>query len=175
MAGHGAYHGDADMFAADPAGAAAGYGATSAGGMLHERPRYTYGQDRGQADDNFSEVAHGAYSSQPQAQVAYNPEAYGSYAVYDADTSAAGGYQEATREYQGQSQLGHAQGGYDNQYGQYDNYVVADPGPASHAGPAPIVRSTSGANPTSRDPAPANTSRAQNARSIVDDDVYGGI
>lgn len=195
VAGQGAYHqsntaaygGDDAYNAPAPVAAgyggagygAAGYGATgygtTAAGMgaanaaLHERPRYTYGQAN---DDEGSEIAHGAYSSQPQVQAPYNPEAYGSYAAY---AGAPAGYQEATREYQAHPQQGsYAQGGYHDQQqygGGHYGVAVADPGPAvvSHAG----AHSTS---PSPRDPGTMNGTRGPNTRSVVqDDDVYGGI
>lgn len=59
----------------------AGYGAypyaAGAGATLHERHQYVYGAQTGmREDDPFG----GPYSSQPQPQSSYNPEAYGSYA-----------------------------------------------------------------------------------------------
>ncbi|TFK39696.1 hypothetical protein BDQ12DRAFT_664932 [Crucibulum laeve] len=177
MAGHGAYqgqHGDVNYGAA-AVGAGVGVGAAvAAGTVLQERPRYTYGQDYTMnnasntapaLDDDGSEIAHGAYSSQPQMQAAYNPEAYGSYAAYEGGA----GYQEATREYQGQQ--GQQQQYYDDhqeyqhyydqqqQHQQYNDYVV--PG-------TPAVTAPAGGAPSSN--------RAANTRSIVaDDDAYGGI
>lgn len=198
MAGHGTFQGGAAMYdtgaGAPGAGVGAGvagrgatgYGATAAssaavggaGAVLHERPKYMYGR---QGEDDVDDMAHGVYSSQPQPQVPYNPEAYGSYAAYSAP-SAAAGYQEATREYQGPQQGGYAQGGYHDAhgtpYGATGNYgvAVADPGPSTTTG-------ATGAHPTAlpsaaaqRDPATMNGNRGQNTRSIVnDDDVYGGI
>ncbi len=49
---------------------------------------------------NDEECFSGAYSSQPQPQAQYNPEAYGSYVPYNGGGGA--GYQEAVRGYQGQ-------------------------------------------------------------------------
>lgn len=59
----------------------AGHGAYTAAAPIQERQAYTYGQgyDGGAGDDN-SDIAHGAYSSEPHPQAAYNPEVYGSYA-----------------------------------------------------------------------------------------------
>lgn len=154
---------------------AAGVGAAAAGGQLHERPRYTYGQHN---EEEADDIAHGVYSSQPQPQMPYNPEAYGSYAVYDQHNGpapAAGGYQEATREYQGQQ--GYVQGGYQAQEfgggGQSYGVAVADSGPSASA------TSTPGAHPSAsspRDPSSLTGNRGPNTRSVVqDDDVYGGI
>ncbi|KAG2011973.1 hypothetical protein CC2G_012030 [Coprinopsis cinerea AmutBmut pab1-1] len=113
VAGQGAYgqYSDKEQVAYDisgndvvPVAQTTGYGATDHsahhGGGLQERPKYVYGQadPHSQHDDDVSEHAHGVYSSQPQMQTAYNPEAYGSYAAYD-NTA---GYQQPTREYQGQ-------------------------------------------------------------------------
>lgn len=152
---------------------AAGYGATAYGaagagaaGALQERPRYAYGQQNAEEVDD---MAHGVYSSQPQPQAPYNPEAYGSYATYGGGAAGAG-YQEATREYQGQH------GGYNQSHNDPFNahtgygVAVADPGPQ-----APRA---AGAHPTTaRDPASLSGNRGENARSVAvqDDDVYGGI
>ena len=89
-------------------------GATTATpAVLQERPKYVYGQDptpanqQLQNDDNGSDAAHGGvYSSEPQAQSTYNPEAYGSYVQYkDVGNGVSTGsamYQDAQRAYQGQ-------------------------------------------------------------------------
>ena len=122
---------------------------------MQERPKYTYGQ---QTEEEVDEVAHGIYSSQPQPQVSYNPEVYGSYAAYNGHST---GYQEVTREYQGQQQ---------DDYNAHSGYgvAVADPGPSA----------SSGAHPSSsRDQATLTGNRGQNTNSVAvqDDDVYGGI
>lgn len=107
-------------------GVAVGAAAVAAGAShgLQERPKYVYGQMEPQQNqddhpDDASEHAHGVYSSEPMAQQTYNAEAYGSYAAYDAQGAYNGGYQDATREYQGQE--GYAVGGYDQGYG-YENH-----------------------------------------------------
>lgn len=157
MAGHGAYNSPAMVNTAAQADTA--YAATRAGpNGLQERPQYTYGQDfrqngnnrRDQAiDDDAMEAAHGgAYSSEPQQQGSYNHEAYGSYAAYENTTAA--GYQDATREYQGQQGYDDPTQYYQQQHHEYNDYVV-DP---VHA--------------------PASKSHGK-ARSVQDDDVYGGI
>lgn len=112
MAGQGSYtYGatDASAYGSDMGGASAAAAAAAAQG-LQERPKYVYGQTDGQqqhagGDDDASEHAHGIYSSEPQVQQAYNAEQYGSYAAYDNGA----GYQDATRQYQGQE--GYAQDG----------------------------------------------------------------
>ncbi|CAA7265158.1 unnamed protein product [Cyclocybe aegerita] len=89
---------------------------TSATSPLQERPKYVYGQDPTPAtsgnnaaiEDDLSDHAHGVYSTQPQVQAAYNPEAYGSYAKYE-DGTATG----TAQAYYDQS--AYAQGGYDPQ------------------------------------------------------------
>lgn len=153
MAGHGAYNSSplvntvtqADTTRAGPTG-------------LHERPQYTFGQDFRQTgnnrqdqvvDDDAMDAAHGgAYSSEPQQQAPYNHEAYGSYAPYENTTAAR--YQDATREYQGQQGYEEAAQYYQQQHHGYNDYVV--------------------------DPAHApNTKSHGKARSMQDDDVYGGI
>ncbi|KAJ2929670.1 hypothetical protein H1R20_g7432, partial [Candolleomyces eurysporus] len=113
-------------------GAAAVATGVAASQGLQERPKYVYGQvepnQQNSGDDHgddYSEHAHGAYSSEPMVQQAYNAEAYGSYAAYDGQgynqnyQDGNGGYQDATREYQGQE--GYAVGGYDQAYG-YQNH-----------------------------------------------------
>jgi len=60
-------------------------------------PGYSGGYGGYQNDD---ESIGGAYSSQPQPQSPYNPEAYGAYVPYNGGGGA--GYQEAVRGYQGQ-------------------------------------------------------------------------
>lgn len=85
MAGHGAYP------------FIAGVGNNT----LHERPNYTYGTayDLAVNDDSIA----GPYSSQPQLQSAYNPEAYASYVpppVLDNHD----GRQQVFQPYQAQSQ-----------------------------------------------------------------------
>lgn len=144
----------ASAYSDNPAdSAAAATAAANAARGLQERPKYVFGQVDGAggqqgSDDDASEHAHGAYSSEPHVQQAYNPETYGSYAAYD-NGAGAGGYQDATREYQGQTGYAqdgqyqgqyqeyaahgydqYAQHGYEQQYGQYDaqQYAVADPG-----------------------------------------------
>ena len=117
MAGQGAFRGGVTAAAA------------STPVVLQERPRYVYGQDpvpnsEPALDDEGSEVAHGAYSAQPEVQQPYNPEAYGSYAAYESQA----GYQEATREYQGQQGYNANNYAYEPQqhqgYAQYD-YAAA--------------------------------------------------
>lgn len=158
MAGHGAFQGRA-AYNSNVPNAAPGYGAGATGvvpnRVMQERPKYTYGQ---QTEEEVDEVAHGIYSSQPQPQVSYNPEVYGSYAAYNGHST---GYQEVTREYQGQQQ---------DDYNAHPGYgvAVADPGPSA----------SSGAHPSnSRDQATLTGNRGQNTNSVVvqDDDVYGGI
>jgi hypothetical protein len=122
----------------------------------------------------MDDMSHGVYSSQPHQQMPYNPEAYGSYATYGQDNhAAAGGYQEATREYQGQK--AYNAGGYSGQeFGGSATYgvAVAD---ADHSS------SAAGAHPSTltpalRDQSNVSSNRQENARSVVqDDDVYGGI
>ena len=104
----------------------------ASGGGLQERPKYVYGQDpspateQQQHDDTVSDAHGGVYSSQPQAQGAYNAEAYGSYAKYeDVGDGIVGGvptgtaeYQEAQRAYQGQQ--GYDQSHYDPAHYAYD-------------------------------------------------------
>jgi hypothetical protein len=112
--------------------------ASGGGGVaLQERPKYVYGQgvtttsekqeqqdqdeqqQQQQHDDAVSDAHGGAYSSEPQVQSAYNPEAYGHYAKYeDIGDGVVGGvpagttvYQDAERAYQGQQ--GYNQGHYD--------------------------------------------------------------
>ena len=127
MAGHGAFQGGAAYHSNVP-NAAPGYGAGATGvvsnRVMQERPKYTYGQ---QTEEEVDEVAHGIYSSQPQPQVSYNPEVYGSYAAYNSHST---GYQEVTREYQGQQQ---------DDYNAHPGYgvAVADPGPSASSGPHP--------------------------------------
>lgn len=110
--------------------AAASAAAAAPAVPLQERPKYVYGAAvpaHDSAEEQAREAAHGgAYSADPQAQTAYNAEAYGSYAKYDdAGAGVVGGvgvavggvYQDAQREYQGQ------QGYYDQsqyQQGYYD-------------------------------------------------------
>jgi len=102
--------------------------ATAPAVPLQERPKYVYGQEPvssktgGATDDD---TTHGAYSTEPQMQASYNAEAYGNYAH--------AAYQDAEREYQGQT--GYAHGGYDQQYdqqqyaqGQYDQQAYAHGG-----------------------------------------------
>ncbi|KAJ3493497.1 hypothetical protein NLJ89_g11006 [Agrocybe chaxingu] len=111
---------------------AAANNTTATTSPLQERPKYVYGQDPTAAttgndaavEDDLSDHAHGAYSSQPQVQAAYNPEAYGSYAKYEDGTATGtavttGGYQDATREYQ-------AQGGYAVSGNVYDQQAYYD-------------------------------------------------
>jgi hypothetical protein len=98
--------------------------------VLQERPRYVYGQEPVQnsepaLDDDGSEVAHGAYSAQPEVQQPYNPEAYGSYAAYESQA----GYQEATREYQGQQ--GYNANNYAYEPQQHQGYAEYDYAAAS--------------------------------------------
>lgn len=172
MAGHGAFHGGAgyDTGAAGAGGyGATAYGAAAAGGAMQERPRYAYGQHN---HDEMDDMANGVYSSQPQPQVSYNPEAYGSYANYGGAATGVG-YQEATREYQGQQHDAYAQDGYQNDpFSSHTRYgvAVADPGPTTSSGAA-------GAHPSAaRDAAHLSGKRGANTRSVVqDDDVYGGI
>lgn len=175
MAGHGAFHGGAayDSSVANVGGYdATGYGAVGYGTtevvsnrVMQERPKYTYGQ---QNDEEVDDVAHGIYSSQPQPQVSYNPEVYGSYAAYNGHSP---DYQEATREYQGQqhgSYNSHQNGLFDADPGY--GVAVADPGPTSSG--------VTGAHPSgSRDQATLTGNRGENTRSVAvqDDDVYGGI
>ena len=101
----------------------------TSGGGLQERPKYVYGQDpsltsqQQQHDDAVSDAHGGVYSSQPQAQGAYNTEAYGSYAKYeDVGDGIVGSvptgtavYQDAQRAYQGQQE-------YDQSH-----YAIYDP------------------------------------------------
>lgn len=61
-----------------------------------------YNGGRGYPSSVDDETIGGAYSSQPQAQAPYDSEAYAQYVPYSAAADAAGGYQEATRGYQGQ-------------------------------------------------------------------------
>jgi len=95
------------------------------GVVLQERPKYVYGQGpaattekqeqqeeqrQQQHDDAGSDAHGGAYSSEPQVQIAYDAEAYGNYAKYDdIGNGVVGGvpagtavYQDAERAYQGQ-------------------------------------------------------------------------
>lgn len=147
-------------------GAPAGVGAAGATASRHD-----YGQ---RSAEDVDDVSHGVYSSQPQQQMAYNPEAYGSYADYGHDNHAAtGGYQEATREYQGQH--AYSAGGYSAQeFGGGATYgvAVADPSHGSSAAGAHASTFT----PAVRDQSKVINNRQENARSMVqDDDVYGGI
>jgi hypothetical protein len=104
--------------------AAATTSATTAPVKVQERPKYVFGQPPEAGTDSGSDGNHhaaqqqhadnseayaGAYSSDPQAQAAYNAEAYGSYTQYT-DAAGGAGYQEAERGYQ-------AQQGYDQQQG----------------------------------------------------------
>ena len=190
MAGQGAFSYGATNSStsaySDPAASttAVAAAAASASHALQERPKYVYGQadaseqQQHSGDDDLSEHAHGAYSSEPQVQQSYNAESYGSYAAYDGNA----GYQDATREYQGQEgygQEGYAAQGYDaygnhpygqqyaqgydaSQYAQYDNnqqYVV-DPTQyaqydayAANGQPAAGTASHAGAHPTRNDDA----------------------
>ncbi|TEB33275.1 hypothetical protein FA13DRAFT_197977 [Coprinellus micaceus] len=107
----------------DAAASTAAVAAAGASHGLQERPKYVYGQSdsaeqqQNNGEDDVSEHAHGAYSSEPQVQQSYNAESYGSYAAYDASA----GYQDATRQYQGQE--GYAQDGYAAQgYDAYGNH-----------------------------------------------------
>ncbi|KDR80867.1 hypothetical protein GALMADRAFT_222460 [Galerina marginata CBS 339.88] len=114
------------LAAANAAAAAAAAGPVA---PLQERPKYVFGQipaptHDNASDDDVSDVANGVYSSEPQAQMAYNAEAYGSYARYDdagqgvvggVGVAVGGGYQDAQREYQGQQ-------GYYDQNGQEAYY-----------------------------------------------------
>lgn len=116
MAGQGAFRG----------GVAAAAASTPV--VLQERPRYVYGQVQNSEpalDDDGSEVAHGAYSTQPEVQQPYNPEAYGSYAAYESQA----GYQEATREYQGQQ--GYNANNYVYEPQQHQGYAEYDYAAAS--------------------------------------------
>lgn len=123
---------------------AAATSAATAASVLQERPKYVYGQgvtttsekqqdqdqdqqQQQQHDDAVSDAHGGAYSSEPQVQNAYNPEAYGHYAKYeDIGDGVVGGvpagttlYQDAERAYQGQQ--GYNQGHYDAaHYASYD-------------------------------------------------------
>ncbi|KAG5641616.1 hypothetical protein DXG03_004639 [Asterophora parasitica] len=143
MAGHGAF-----AAGAGAAGMAVGVGAT-----IQERQMYTYGQNY---DDTASDHAHGAYSSEPQMQATYNPEAYGSYAYsteghYAAATTAPG---QAFHPYSAQEYQAHYQDNASTQPQQ--QYYNNGPPPALVAG-APAV-------PAGR------------AVSIIDtEDAYGGI
>jgi len=121
VAGQGVYNYGAA--AAAGAGGAAGAAAAS---TIQERPKYVYGQpdDRQAAlDDDASDQAHGVYSSQPHVQTSYNAETYGSYAAYDAT-----GYQNATREYQGQQGYTDGAAAYQNNpaYDQHQQYPAYD-------------------------------------------------
>ncbi|EKM81569.1 hypothetical protein AGABI1DRAFT_83050 [Agaricus bisporus var. burnettii JB137-S8] len=178
MAGQGVFRGGNPMY--NGGGASAAYtgrqgvpdwGASATGAPTS---RHDYGQ---RSADEMDDMSRGIYSAQPQQQMAYNPEAYGSYATYAQDNHvAAGGYQEATREYQGQNTYG--PGGYHGQeFGGDVSYgvAVADPGrtspPTAGTGAYP-----SALTPALRDQSNATAIRQQNARSVVhDDDVYGGI
>ena len=101
----------------------------ASGGVLQERPKYVYGQgptttsgkqeeqeeqQHQQHDDAVSDAHGGAYSSEPQVQLAYDAEAYANYAKYeDIGNGVVGGvpagtavYQDAERAYQGQPGYG---------------------------------------------------------------------
>lgn len=102
------------------------------GVALQERPKYVYGQgptatsekqedqQHQQHDDAVSDGHGGAYSSEPQVQLAYDAEAYGNYAKYeDIGNGVVGGmpagtavYQDAERAYQGQPGYNQGQQGY---------------------------------------------------------------
>jgi len=117
MAGQGAFRGGVT-------------GAAASTPVLQERPRYVYGQEpvhnsEPALEDEGSDVAHGAYSTQPQVQQPYNPEAYGSYAAYESQA----GYQEATREYQGQQ--GYNANDYAYEPQQHQGYAGYDYAAAS--------------------------------------------
>jgi len=143
MAGHGAY-----SYAPD----GQLINGPSSGG-IQERSNYVYGQNY--EEDNASDHAHGIYSSQPQAQAAYNPEAYGSYAYSTEDQHAAVG-PGAYTNYQNES---HHDVGFAPLHSPYDNATA--PAPALVAG-APAVAAGRG---------------AANTRPVYDDadDAYGGI
>ncbi|RDB18529.1 hypothetical protein Hypma_000236 [Hypsizygus marmoreus] len=121
------------------------------GGAIQERQPYTYGQaytdnNIAREDESSSEIAHGgAYSSQPQPQAAYNPEAYASYA-YSTDQ--------------------HSPGSSDSRSPQiYHPYQTAEYQPRyqDHAPPALVAG------------APAVAAGRSTRPVINDDDAYGGI
>jgi hypothetical protein len=158
MAGHGAY-------AAYGPGAGAPVSAGSSNGGVQERQNYVYGQGY-DGDDGLSDHAHGIYSSEPQAQAAYNAEAYGSYA-YSTEGSHAvspGGYVNYQQDQQhGGHYDAHGHGGdFAPLSSPYDNAPAG--GSASHT-PALVAGA----------PAVA-AGRGTNTRSVYEeDDAYGGI
>ncbi|KAF9465529.1 hypothetical protein BDZ94DRAFT_1306889 [Collybia nuda] len=144
-----AQRGHTNMASISSGAGMAGHGAYATASAIHQRPQYTYGNneyDAGHArDDEGSDIAHGAYSSEPKPQNTYNPEAYGSYAYTTEGNHAV--QQQAYHPYQAQHQ---------QHYPEYRN-----------TGPAPALVAGAPAVPAGR------TSRQSVA--INDEDVYGGI
>ncbi|KAF5379404.1 hypothetical protein D9615_006495 [Tricholomella constricta] len=89
-----------------------GAGAGGSGAAIQERQMYTYGQGydtNGARDDDISDLAHGGpYSSEPQMQATYNPEAYGSYA-YSTEGHYATNPQQPHHPYSAQEYQAHYQ------------------------------------------------------------------
>lgn len=123
----------------------AGQGAFGAA-MVHpvqERAQYTYGQeyDIYGNDDGREHAAGGAYSSEPQVQTTYNPEAYGSYAhqgqnyqaqtyqgqqTYQPQTYQAQPYQPQTYEGQAPQSQARAQNGASTNGSRVSHYDEGD-------------------------------------------------
>jgi hypothetical protein len=96
--------------------AASNDGPTAVGGpQLHERPKYVFGQapDDGHPGNNDDDATHGAYSSHPVQQTAYDQEAY-AYA-------GGSGYQDAERAYQAAAGAAASAGYYDQNGYYYSN------------------------------------------------------
>lgn len=143
-------------------------------------------------DESFS----GAYSSQPQPQAPYNPEAYGAYVPYNGGGGA--GYQEAVRGYQGQRafeppvNFGYAISEPPVPQAAYPTQSSHPPPPAPSNSPPPrrSISPTSGAPRTTPSAAlaaakvaattpiyqsPLNSDDARKSTAFSEEDAYGGF
>jgi hypothetical protein len=146
-------------------------------------------------DESFS----GAYSSQPQPQAPYNPEAYGAYVPYNGGGGGGGpGYQEAVRGYQGQRafeppvNFGYAISEPPVPQAAYPTQSSHPPPPAPSNSPPPrrSISPTSGASRTTPSAAlaaakaaattpiyqsPLNSDEARKSTAFSEEDAYGGF